>query len=181
MAFVLVVPFLVGIVICTVSSILLWSGIATKAVTIVIGMIASLIGIVVVAFSFIIWKADSVSIICSSDGPTSVFLAGKVNPWSLIIELVVGFVLLNPYSSIGKNPDFTIAEFTIFPAYRRKHIAIEAAKAILDKHPGIWEIKYTDKNEKAKRLWNTVAAPYGPKVVPIEDDETVLTFSTEIG
>ncbi len=96
-------------------------------------------------------------------------------------EALVGFVLLNPYSSIGKNPDFTIAEFTIFPAYRRKHIAIEAAKAILDKHPGIWEIKYNDKNEKAKRLWNTVAAPYGPKVVSIEDYETVLTFSTEIG
>jgi hypothetical protein len=36
-------------------------------------------------------------------------------------------------------------------------------------------------NVKAKRLWNTVAAPYGPKVVSIEDYETVLTFSTEIG
>ena len=85
---------MVGIVICTVSSILPWRGIATKAVTIVIWMIASLIGIVVVAFSFIIWKADSVSIIGGSDGPTSVFLAGKVNPWSLIIELVVGLLLL---------------------------------------------------------------------------------------
>ena len=33
-----------------------------------------------------------------------------------------------------------------FSAYRRKHFALDAARMILDKHPGKWEIKYNEKN-----------------------------------
>ena len=93
-------------------------------------------------------------------------------------DLLVGFAMICPYSNIDQNPDYTMAEFTIFPAYRRKHFAIDAVEMILDKHSGKWEIKYNEKNSGAKKLWNTVAAPYEPEVHHLNDNETVLSFMT---
>lgn len=69
-----------------------------------------------------------------------------------------------------------MAEFTIFPSYRRKHFALATAKMILEKHPGKWEIKYNEKNDGAKRLWNAVAAPYEPELRHLNEEETVLVF-----
>ena len=40
-----------------------------------------------------------------------------------------------------------MAEFTIFPAYRRKHYALDAARMILTDHPGKWEIKHLNEEE----------------------------------
>ena len=82
--------------------------------------------------------------------------------------------MLNPYSNIDQNPDFTMAEFTIFPQYRRRHVALDAAKLILNQHPGKWEIKYNEKNNGAKKLWNTLAEPCAPKTHHLNEEETVL-------
>lgn len=84
-----------------------------------------------------------------------------------------------PYSNIEQNPDYTMAEFTIFPAYRRKHFAIDAVEMILDKHPGKREIKYNEKNTGAKKLWNAVAAPYEPELHHLNEEETVLVFEVK--
>lgn len=92
-------------------------------------------------------------------------------------ETMIGFVMLNPYSAIGHNPDYTIAEFTVFPSYRRKHYAFDAAKLILSSYRGQWEIKYSEKNAGAKNLWTIVTAPYDPCVYQLGKDETVLEFS----
>lgn len=92
-------------------------------------------------------------------------------------NILIGFAMLNPYSCIGRNPDHAMAEFTIFPSYRRKHLAFDAASALLKKHPGRWEIKYNEKNLAAKRLWNKVAASYSPEVVHLNGEETVLLFT----
>ena len=89
--------------------------------------------------------------------------------------------LYGPYSNIGQSPDYTMAEFTIFPVYRRKHYAFDAAGMILTKHPGKWEIKYNEKNCAAKRLWNTVSAPYAPEVHHLNEEETVLVFEVMVG
>lgn len=35
-------------------------------------------------------------------------------------DLLIGFAMICPYSNINENPDFTMAEFTIFPQYRKK-------------------------------------------------------------
>ncbi len=90
---------------------------------------------------------------------------------------LIGFAMLHPYSCIGRNPNYTMAEFTIFPAYRRKHLALDAVNALLERHPGQWEIKYNEKNLAAKHLWNKVAAPYSPKVFHLNGEETVLLFT----
>ena len=91
-------------------------------------------------------------------------------------DKLAGFAMLNPYSNIEQKPDFTMAEFTIFPACRRKHLALETAKMILKDHPGKWEIKYNEKNTGAKKLWTTLTAPFSPKIHHLNDEETVLAF-----
>ena len=92
-------------------------------------------------------------------------------------EKLIGFAMLNPYSAIGQTPDYTIAEFTIFPSYRRKHCAFDAARLILSSYRGQWEIKYNENNVGAKKLWTAVTASYNPNVYRLNDQETVLEFS----
>lgn len=79
----------------------------------------------------------------------------------------------------GWEPDFVMAEFTIFPAFRRKHYAMNATKAILDRHPGRWEIKCNEKNLAGKALWTAVTAPYHPEIYHLNEEETVFVFSNE--
>lgn len=92
-------------------------------------------------------------------------------------EKMIGFVMLNPYSVIGHNPDYTIAEFTIFPSYRKKHYASDTARLILSNYHGKWEIKYNEKNLGAQKLWTAVTAPYYPTIHRLNEEETVLEFS----
>ncbi len=94
-------------------------------------------------------------------------------------ESLIGFAFLCPYSNIDQDPDYTMAEFTIFPAYRREHYALDAAKLILSKHPGRWEIKYNGKNNGAKKLWNILAKPYQPEIYHLNEEETVIAFHVE--
>ena len=93
-------------------------------------------------------------------------------------KTLIGFVLLNPYSYIGQSPDYVMAEFTIFPQYRRCHYAYEAATLVLLKHPGNWEIKYNEKNRPAKSLWIKIASKYDYKTISLNNEETVLVFNT---
>ena len=65
-----------------------------KKLSVLLGIIAVFIGTVVVAITLLTRRAHSVSIIGGADGPTSIFLAGKVDPMSLIIGIVLGAVLL---------------------------------------------------------------------------------------
>ena len=90
---------------------------------------------------------------------------------------LIGFAMLCPYSCLGIELDYTMAEFTVFPAYRKKHFATEAVAQILKKHPGKWEIKYNEKNTAGKKMWNDVASPFNPQVFHLDDEETVLSFT----
>ena len=95
-------------------------------------------------------------------------------------ETLVGFALIHPYSAIGHQPDYTMAEFSIFPPYRRKHYAVDAAHSIFATYPGKWEIKYHEKNTGAKKLWTGLAAPYFSMTYHINEAETVLEFRNDI-
>lgn len=46
------------------------------------------------------------------------------------------------------------------------------------KDQGKWEIKYNEKNGRAKKLWNTLTAPYEPEVHHLNEEESVLSFRT---
>lgn len=94
-------------------------------------------------------------------------------------DTLIGFAMLCPYSYLEHTPDYTMAEFTIFPAYRRRHFAVQAAQLILERHKGKWEIKFNEKNFGAKQLWTGIAAPYQPKVHRLNEVETVLEFCNQ--
>ena len=94
-------------------------------------------------------------------------------------DKIVGFAMVNPYSNINGNPDHTMAEFTIFPTYRRNHYALETANQLLSMYKGKWEIKYNEKNMGAKKLWTMVTAPYSPKIHHLNEMETVFEFFVE--
>ena len=91
---------------------------------------------------------------------------------------LAGFAMVNPYSYIGANPDYVLAEFSIFPAYRNNGLGMQAAKQILEMLPGSWEIKYNNNNSAAKTLWENLASEYCPARHVYNDTETVLAFST---
>ena len=90
---------------------------------------------------------------------------------------LIGFAMIHPYSYFGGTPDHVMAEFTVFPAFRRRHLAQEAARAIFEGYPGRWEIKYNEHNVPARTLWNKVTAAYRPERKRYSNDETVLCFT----
>ena len=91
--------------------------------------------------------------------------------------VMVGFAMVHPYSVLGRTPDHTMAEFTVFPSYRRRGYALDAARQLLTANRGEWEIKYNEKNAAGKALWAKVSAPYAPTVHHLNDVETVLSFT----
>ena len=93
-------------------------------------------------------------------------------------KVLVGFAMIHPYSNLGEKPDYVLAEFTIFPTYRRKHLAKKAAEMFFSQFKGCWEVKYNEKNIAAKTLWNKATEQYFPKVTRLNDTETVLSFCT---
>ena len=94
-------------------------------------------------------------------------------------EALAGFAMVNPYSNLDEDPDFVMAEFTIIPMYRRRHLATEAAETLFQMFQGSWEVKYNEKNPAAKELWNKVTEKYHPRKVRLHEEETVLTFCTQ--
>ena len=92
---------------------------------------------------------------------------------------LAGFAMINPHSYIGEKTDFVLAEFTIFPAFRKQGIASEAVRQIFGRFRGSWEIKYNEKNTGAKQLWNKVTEVYKPKRHIYSETETVLAFTVK--
>ena len=89
---------------------------------------------------------------------------------------LVGFAMIHPYSNMGGKPDHVLAEFTVFPRYRRKGLATKAAETIFVRFKGSWEVKYNEKNVAAKTFWNKVIAKFNPTKTALNDVETVLSF-----
>jgi len=91
-------------------------------------------------------------------------------------ETLVGFAMINPYSYMGMQPDHVLAEFTVFPMYRRRHLGTKAAEAVFDRFKGKWEVKYNENNSAAKAMWLKVTRKYSPELTHLNDEETVLSF-----
>ena len=86
---------------------------------------------------------------------------------------IVGFIILNNHSCIGKKLDYAIAEFTIFPIYRQKGIAQAAISILFSQYRGVWELKYSLNNKKAKAFWTKVTVGFNPTLNLIEDEEVI--------
>ena len=92
---------------------------------------------------------------------------------------LVGFAMLNRYSHLGEEIDHAMAEFTIFPAFRRRGYASEAVRMIFADRPGRWEIKLNTKNAKAAAFWPGITAAYAPQRTAVSDCEDVLSFDIQ--
>ena len=89
---------------------------------------------------------------------------------------LVGFVFINNYSYINEHVDYVIGQMTIFPAYRQKGYAHNTIKLLFDLYKGAWEIKYNEKNIKAKNFWEKETLIFNPRKIIINEYETLLKF-----
>ena len=89
---------------------------------------------------------------------------------------LVGFAMINGYSCLGNPIDHAMAEFTVFPRYRKRRLAMQSVQKIFERYPGRWEIKYGTMNKAAAALWTKATEPYGPLVSPYGSAESVLSF-----
>ncbi|MBR5059788.1 MAG: GNAT family N-acetyltransferase [Clostridia bacterium] len=93
-------------------------------------------------------------------------------------EKLVGFAMVHPYSNTDGSADHVMAEFTIFPAYRRRQLATCAAALFFERFKGRWEVKYNENNTAAKRFWTKVTSGFSPTAKRLNDLETMLSFKT---
>lgn len=89
---------------------------------------------------------------------------------------LIGFTMINDYSCLGNSIDYAIAEFTIFPQYRKNHYGMETIQKIFTLYPGKWEIKYSLENKLAEAFWIKATQKYKPMISLYENTESVLSF-----
>ena len=89
---------------------------------------------------------------------------------------IVGFILLNRYSVMDRNIDHSVAEFCVLPKERGRNVGLRAARALFERYPGRWEIKYAANNFRAAYLWERAAEVYSPEKYTLPEGEEVLCF-----
>ena len=91
-------------------------------------------------------------------------------------EILIGFAMINDHSCLGNSVDHAMAEFTIFPKYRERHLGMEAIRKIFAQYRGRWEIKYSNENKPARMFWTRTTREYRPVLSSHEGTESVLSF-----
>lgn len=91
---------------------------------------------------------------------------------------LAGFILLNNSSYINHTTDNVIAEFSIFPIYRKRGIAQKAVDLLYSLYPGTWELKYNLCNIPAVNFWIKSTKKFKPVVYDLGHNEQVLSFQT---
>ncbi len=76
---------------------------------------------------------------------------------------LAGFALVNRRASrvIDGEAMWSMQEFFIMRRYRRASAGRHAAHAVIERHPGVWEVTQTPTNRAALAFWRAVLAPYG--------------------
>lgn len=84
---------------------------------------------------------------------------------------LAGFALVNRWSPSGLGTDWEIAEFFVVRAHRRQGIGTDAARAVIGKRPGIWEVGVMESNAPAIRFWShALSWPGGRDLERLEGD-----------
>ncbi len=87
-------------------------------------------------------------------------------------ERPAGFALINAESKSGLPLDRNMAEFFVMRKYRRGGVASAAARAILTRFPGQWEIAIARRNAAARAFWpQAIAGTPGAKSVTMVDGD----------
>jgi predicted acetyltransferase len=93
----------------------------------------------------------------------------------------IGFIFVNRWSPSGRGTDYSVAEFYVRPEWRRHGHGLCAASQVLKKHPGQWELSFSNVNVKAKAFWFAVVAKIGATSCEVihGPDMTILRFITD--
>lgn len=92
---------------------------------------------------------------------------------------LIGFSMINSHSPNGEAIDHFVGEFTVFPQYRNSGLSTKAAKALFKNRKGIWQLKYSYKNQRAAKFWNKIILDYVLVDKIVCGDEVLLTFISE--
>ena len=91
-------------------------------------------------------------------------------------KAMIGFALVNHHSFTGEVIDNSLAEFTIFPAYRNYGRGMQAVDALMNARPGSWQLKYSLRNKPGMNFWKKVQEKYDGVETALEDSEIAITF-----
>ena len=89
---------------------------------------------------------------------------------------MIGFALINTYSFTDEVIDHCLAEFTIFPQYRKQGNAMKAIEVLMKERVGSWQMKYSTHNQAGMHLWKKVKEKYNGTETKLEDNEVALTI-----
>lgn len=87
---------------------------------------------------------------------------------------LAGFVFVRWGSAISDDTDvWDMAEFFIVRGFRRLGVGTQATREIWKKFPGKWEVRVTDRNEKARNFWGRAIGEFLGKTIeptPLDKD-----------
>ena len=98
---------------------------------------------------------------------------------------LAGFALVNCWSALNRPLDQSVAEFFVLRKYRRLGVGSRAAKALLERFAGQWEVPVARCNQPALTFWrSTASTAAGGAVEECEGDGerwtgTVLRFAAK--
>jgi len=85
----------------------------------------------------------------------------------------VGFALLNRFAHSGLPLDWSMAEFFVIRKHRRGGVGLQAARAVFNRYPGLWEAAVARKNLAALAFWRrTIGECPGVQDVEEQDYQT---------
>lgn len=91
-------------------------------------------------------------------------------------DKLIGFVMVNENLKIYSNGK-SIAEFLIFPSYRRKKIGKQVAITIFDMYLGNWEVELIKNSIQAYKFWQNTIKEYTNN--NYEEKNKIFTFNNK--
>jgi predicted acetyltransferase len=82
---------------------------------------------------------------------------------------LAGFILVNRWSALDRQLDYSVAEFFVLRKYRRIGVGSRAAKALFERWPGCWEVPVAWYNKPALSFWR--------KAIPASVDGAVEEYA----
>jgi len=73
----------------------------------------------------------------------------------LSTAIILGFCIRNQIEKVSD-----LAEFYIMPVYRENGVGKRFAKAVFNRHPGLWQVCQIEGADKAKIFWRKVIGEY---------------------
>jgi len=91
-------------------------------------------------------------------------------------QILLGFAFINTHSFTASPVDNCIAEFCIFPSFRKNGKGGEFLEKIFEFRQGSYQLKFSEKNEKGAHFWRKVKEKYNGTLHRIDGEELLLEF-----